>query len=632
MKKPEKPSELTFYVNLAIHLIRDTADKCNSEPSIRSLERDIVTLRSRAESEGIAFFTKALPSLGKCLDKALSSDLPVSYEGTSFGLSKKYRHPVFLGSLWRLVFDSDGVILSDLNCKKLHFQIQAVRAIRQICFLLYKLEGSCSEKEDSICLDNFVEVDATLPAANDEVSLSASTRRALDSAAILIHYVLQGFNPADIRPKHGPGAVATGEKQWEKKNFSRLYVALEEYYPFSDYFFMNYSHLCYDMETLDNLEVVDEAEALIALVPKDSRGPRVISMEPLELQWIQQGVMTALVPFMERAGSPCAGHLNFSDQSINGALALRNSYNGMFNTYDMKEASDRVSTWLVKELLPHDIFDHFMACRSVKTVLPDGRCVVLNKFAPMGSALCFPVEALIFWALAVGSNRDIYSVRHLDDLPDVYVYGDDIIASKKHYDKFSTVFEELFLQFNEDKCCTGRFFRESCGIDAFKLMNVNPVRIRKRWNNSLSPAATLAYIAYVNSYRARGYHQTADYLQKMITKVFGSIPYTNRRDLTGYFYFMYGTADDVVKRNRALFKTRFNADYQRDEVRVPQSFAPQIKRGDPDWAEWFRRISSEGGPKPFSFVPEETSEPCSYTVPRRIKSRWVWVGLLNLTQ
>jgi len=439
-----------------------------------------------------------------------------------------------------------------------------------------------------------------------------------------------GLNTHDIQPKHGPGAVATGEDPHEKMNFKRIYETVEEVYPFTDYYFYNYSHLCDNLENLEDMEIIPHGIAEIRLVPKDSRGPRIISMEPLEIQWIQQGLLNCIVPHLEQHSSPCSGRVNFTDQSINRDLALTNSFCGMFNTYDMKEASDRVSTWLVKKIFPPPLFRSLNACRSKETLLPSGDRHTLNKFAPMGSAVCFPIEALVFWAVAVGSIRHIRTRGDLVGLPDIYVYGDDIVAQPGHYDKFAPVFEELFLEFNEDKCCTGRFFKESCGMDAFKLQSVNPVRVRAPWSESPSPAATLSYVTYVNSLRERGYFSAASFLQKEVTRVSGLIPFTNKPDHSGLMLKCDWSTTDLREELLKRWKSRYNNGLQRTEIRIPVVVPVKFSHGDPDWDQLFRAESVRGVSNPSPFFPLEAAAPCSYTVPRRLTTRWKWVALSAL--
>jgi len=628
-RKPEKSDELSLYRELILQLLRDAAIACHLQPS--SFEMDRKTIIKRSSSEGLPFFTVTLPSLGKCLDKTLSSDRALDASDTSFKLSKKYKgRPVFLASLWHLVLDEEGLVRDrGVNIPR---QVAAVRAIRQICFLLYKLEEEHSEETVNQVLSDFVRTDMELPEVEQKVPLSPRAQAVIDNARVLIHYALRSgqnwLEIKDITPRHGPGAVSTGEKVYEKPYFRRTYEQLEEEYPFADYFFYNYSHWVDSVESGAEVESLQHGVAKIVLVPKDSRGPRIISMEPPEFQWIQQGILANLVSLLERRGNPCAGYVNFTSQEVNRNLALTNSFHGKFNTYDMKEASDRVSDWLVKKIFPTDIYDALSACRSKETILPNGHVQRLRKFAPMGSAVCFPIEALTFWALAVGSCVDVRWKGDLNDLPPVFVYGDDIVARQRDYESFAPVFNELFLKFNEEKCSTGRFFRESCGLDSFKLHEVNPIRIKAPWRGIGSPAATLSYIDYVNSLSDRGYAHAAKFLLQRVTQELGPIPVTNRKDHSGPYLYRNWSNGLTRQYLFSTFKHRYNAKLQRTEVRLPNVITPiTINYGSPGWEELLRVHVLKGASRSFFGSASDQILPCSYTLPRRVKSGWKWVAV-----
>lgn len=641
--RDEKPGTVEFLTQLSIHVLTDTAKKLKIHVS--SFESDIASLRERSLRDGLDFFCKDLPALGKSLDRALALDSPLLVP-PGFKTSKcgDMQLPKFLRKLWVRVFTRDGRIkLNDYDDTDRRFlrqhpeiiegssanQVIAVRAIRQICFLAYKLEGVHTRQSELDTLNKFIEVDNSLSDI-DETSMSPSSLRALESARLLVWYALRGLDPLVIRPAHGPGALATGEKLWEKWNFSHYFPKLEELYCYADYFFFNFSHLCDCLETLERMETCERAAAKVVLVPKDSRGPRLISMEPLEIQWIQQGLARSIVERLESRQSPTFGFVNFTDQSINQKLALDSSLTNEFVTIDLEDASDRVSTWLVRKLFPENIANALFACRSELTLLPDGRLQELKKFAPMGSACCFPVEALIFWALAVGSLVDVSRIRRFN-LPPVFVYGDDIIASKDAYDNFRPVFEECKLRFSETKCSVGRFFRESCGVDAFKGKLVTPVRLRHFSTGSRSPKSLLHLISL--AYRLREsdgeYTTSANYVEEYIQRTFGYIPFSNKEN--GFPFSIIRKDMTNAQILAALqYPKRWNNHLQRYEVKakvwVPRVITHETTTG---WERLFSLIR-KGPPDPFGFkepVPSDT-----YTIPHVLKLRRKWVPITDFIQ
>jgi len=648
MRRSEKPEMDQLCVDLLIRVLSDTATSLGLRYS--SLERDIESLKTRSASEGTSFLTKTLPLLGKALDKALADDselvVPPQFAAKEYGSGVI---PVFMGELWKLIFRADGQIrrcdADTCNCRiellplapdsrvpvcgSSARQVAAVRAIRQVCYLAYKMEGAHAPDSETEVQLKFVETDRSLPAVGEELPLSPSTSKALESARMLIWFVLRGFDPLDILPGHGPGAVAGGEKAWNKMKFKTFYPQLDEVYGYPDYFYFNYGHLCEDLDHLEGLTCCQTPVAKATIVPKDSRGPRLISMEPLEIQWIQQGLARRLMKRLESPSSPTCGFVNFTNQEVNQRLALEHSKgDGTLVTLDLSDASDRVSLWLVRKLFPAEVYKALYACRSQRTLLPMGHLVELKKFAPMGSSCCFPVEALVFWALAVGSLKDIYQSRHIKCLPDVYVYGDDIIVHRDDYGKIRQVFEELFLRFSDHKCCTGRFFRESCGTDAFKGQSVSPVRLRSAWTENLSPKALLSYVAYANALRGedRGYVSASDYLEARIQQSYGALPIKVGTEGYPLAYYRKDGSQEDVEASLKPFKIRYNKRYQRREVLLPHVLprTSECERAS-YWEEALQRLR-KGPPDPFgvggAYVP-----PGRYVLPHNVKLRWDWTSI-----
>jgi len=509
MSGPRK-SQDDFYVGLIAQMF---SDLCQKHPSVsQSFVRDIQTVRSRVASEGLGFLTKTLPLLGKAIDRSLEThrlDVPA-------GLSRSRENasiPALMAGLLSHAYDSEGY-LTEWNPTML---LQA----RQICYVFYKLELPYSPKLEQLAIANFLEVDSTI--AEHPISFDD---RFLYVAREVIAEVLDGFDPKDIIPRHGPGAVATGEKGEDKWEFHHFYSKLNSQFPYYEYFIVGWVPELIDrLKWYRSLERLHAGFAKMVLVPKDSRGPRLISCEPLEYQWIQQGVGRSLMRHLESHWLT-KGHINFELQSVNRNLALQSSKDKEFATIDLKDASDRVSLQLVEYLFPSKVKDALLASRSVGTTLPDGRQVVLNKFAPMGSALCFPVESFVFWALcvcAISTQRGI-SYRKAADC--VYVYGDDIIVTTDDVETVTWALEVAGLEVNISKCFWRGDFRESCGVDAYKGVEVTPIRVHTLWSQKPTDSSAYAsYIAYANGLASRGFVGAASYLWEALSSVYGVIPF-----------------------------------------------------------------------------------------------------------
>jgi len=556
-------NSLETYVSLTVHLYHDIA-QCYpiSEESVKDLRK----LKARCQTEGVSFLTKTLPKLGKAIDFALSSDTQLRISG--FSLIPGTSIPRFLGWLISRVFSSDGYVRSDPD-------ITALKHLRQFLYFLYKLNLPYDPETERSVIESFVRTQEELENIEFPPEVEPVIRKARD----IISRIFHGINVRDIVPRHGPGAVATGERAGEKSNFSRIYAHTEVVYPFTEYYMLGLNQVVDQFDWLQSLTVLEHGTAEVVLVPKDSRGPRLISKEPLELQWIQQGIQKQLYAWIEKHPWT-SSFVNFTDQTRNRMLALASSRSNEYVTLDMKDASDRVTLRLVERLFEGvpNLLEALKASRSGFTRLPDGREVKLATFAPMGSACCFPIEAMCFYALAAAviSSRRSLEVRgrYQKYLPylGIYVYGDDIIVRREDYPPLLTVFPKVGLRFNQDKCCVGRFFRESCGCDAFDGVEVTPIRLRTEWSHrGHSDAKQLvSYVELSNSLWAAGYWRTASAIQGMVESLWGKLPYVREK-------FKY-----TDPKGEPLLGSAVPRSLQ------PSGLAGQIKEDSPSLIGWYR--------------------------------------------
>lgn len=602
-------SLLEFYLEIYLHLHRDVA---GATASVRKTEsdRDEETIRRRYHTEGVSFFTKTLPRLAKAVDLALATGERLQF--SSFSRKKGTELPAFCWWLFSRVFDLSGRERSDA-CPV------ALKQLRQLLTLLYKLEIPYDETTKRRVISDFVATDEAL--AFRPSRLCGITELIARRARTLVHRVMSGLCHRDIIPRHGPGVVATGEKLWEKNRFTRIYSTLEGVYPVGEYFYYNASHLCDRLDELQAMEVLDAGTAKVILVPKDSRGPRLISCEPLELQWIQQGQMRAIVPHLENHWLT-RGHVNFTDQRVNQQLALQASSDGSLATLDMKEASDRVSWELVEYLFPGHWVDALYASRSPRTKLPDGTVVQLNKFAPMGSAVCFPIEALVFWALCAATVSCTRNIALVKASRTIYVYGDDIICRSEDQAAIRQHLPSFDLLFNEGKCCVGKTFKESCGCDAYKGVDVTPTKFRRTWCPHLSVDSYESYVSYSNELYDHGYYGLANYIEACIQKIHVT-PYFNTASHDGIGFVRAHVIPQ--KENKKLrIPMRFCKKLHRMEVLALRSKASNKYSPSSEWEEVLRVSSYSSPPSNNIFDPVQTVVAQQYALRRRnrLLRRW----------
>lgn len=441
---------------------------CNTRfgPFIEEQDRKVYV--RRATAEGAEFRVRGLASLRTDLLTGLETGQLV-IRGR-FRLKKGTSLPAFLYRAWAAVFNDDGRLRVVPNAL-------AVACINQLSAVFSKLPGTYPPQAEQDVLDRFIANEAVLaePWGSDRAKFQPlgchqNAGEILRRASHLIRKVLCDLEPRDIMPSHGSGASACRTHSWERYALVPRYCReIDRIWGYADLFCAGVNHL--DSILSDSL--MPEAEELpkvarVLLVPKDYRGPRLISCEPRELMFIQQGLMWKLYNHIEQHPDT-RGLVNFTDQSINQRLAHEGSITGALATLDLKDASDLVRWDIVQQLFPPNWVDALSASRSGATLLPTGETVVLNKFAPMGSSLCFPVMALTIWALLTAS---------LPPDTKVFVYGDDLIIPTAYAERAISVLEAFDLKVNVNKSFSKGPFRESCGKEYVQGSDVTPLRLK----------------------------------------------------------------------------------------------------------------------------------------------------------
>jgi hypothetical protein len=602
MKVPQ--SEVGFYTELYEALLLPL--RVSQDSYFQSCSRrDFATIQARSTSlEGFSFLTKTLPKL----DKALIQGLLNSKFACPREFKKRSRLssiPAFLHAYFSLVFDDEsGNLLADA-------QEWAIQHIRNVCGFVYKLEVPFSDDENQRIVDGFIETESDLS------SISLTTSSDVLDAADITERVFKDFNPMDIIPKHGPGAVASGQKGEQKWTFTTKFDSIHQVYPYYSYFMTGKgSELIDRLEWYKTLIPAQSGEAKVVLVPKDSRGPRLISMEPLEYMWLQEGLGKKLATFLESKCSLTRGMVNFSSQQVNRQLALSSSKDGKFATLDLKDASDRVSLDLVRRTFSKcpALLRSLTALRTTATKLPDGSVLPLKKYAPMGSALCFPVEAYTFWVIIVAAISRRRFRPYEEVAREVYVYGDDIIVPTKYASLASRALERVGLKVNTSKSCATGLFRESCGMDAFNGVEVTPLRLRTRWSGKRFDASAFAsYTSLANRYAVMGYEKLSCLLWLRLEEVYGKIPYGTK--LSAFPCKVVPSAYIAVELNKLYdIRFRWNADIQQIQFRVKSLKARKAKSILDSWQRLLRELTS----------PSRDSDPSEITFPKttRVVSGW----------
>lgn len=334
-----------------------------------------------------------------------------------------------------------------------------------------------------------------------------------------------------IVPAHGPGATADSLYGNQKWLLPEWHERLESLFPYLEYGLPNHSYW-EDAQSIRYLAPDEEQPVKLTAVPKTQRTPRLIAIEPTCMQYIQQGISRPLCSKLEEDGIS-SRFVGFTEQEPNQVLARIGSEDGSLATLDLSEASDRVPFWLVDAL--YENYPHFSEgisiCRSTRVELPNGHIMDLRKFASMGSALTFPIEAMVFSAIVLASlvraNRlpvTLTSIKRFSDM--VRVYGDDIIVP---VDMAETVIDSLEIfgfKVNRNKSFWTGEFRESCGKEYWKGHDVSIVKVRKALPSSRRDVDEIvSTVATRNLFFKAGLRDTAAFLDELIEPILRFYPF-----------------------------------------------------------------------------------------------------------
>lgn len=457
-------------------------------------DHDRKTAVGRLESEGDGFLAITLPKFRKTLERSLAEGKWVAQSCTAFAMHKGL--PRFLGGFLELIFRrADGVILDEPNP-------DAIRAFRQITGLFgsFQPEGDLangagvSDRRLRAAFRGYIETDTQVLQHSRALTGEqlAEFRRTLDVVfGRLLRKLEYSVRTGALRPRHTTGGTADRLRGNKKYTFPEWTDRLEELFPYADYTVPSASllshRLCADGEGLNVVFRSPESELPVRViaVPKTREKPRIISMEPSYVQYMQKAL--GLLFAQQLKSDPLIKDLiQLHRREHNQEAACLGSVNGKLATLDLSEASDRLSLRLVVEG-----FSRYPWLVKAMEATRSGRAeiagvtetpLLLAKFASMGSNLTFPIQTIVFTTLALqgmakARRTDVRSVLQ-DARSTVRVFGDDIIVPS---DTVPSVIEELEaygFKLNAHKSFWTGKFRESCGGEYYDGTDVSYVKCR----------------------------------------------------------------------------------------------------------------------------------------------------------
>lgn len=483
-------------VELAILVLADAGTRCRV-----STVRDQKTVTDRCEQEGVSFLTITLPAFASDLERAVADGRVSSSHFPGFKRSGGL--PRFLSGFLRRLFSASGTIRSD-------FDHGVFADLRQVLNLHRKVELPCSLAREKRAIRSFVETDASLGTPAREFRRNAQELWDGVLSKAERELFLEG-----VSPTHGSGASAERSDVNQRWHHPEWDTRLERVFPSWDYAISSLR------QPLPHL--VEPRPSRMAMVPKTLKTPRLIAVEPSYRMFMQQGLLRLIETHAERSDLwPIMG---WRDQEPN-RLLCRIASSGSHATLDLSEASDRVTLQHAEELFSHHkyLWDAVLATRSSEIELPDGVIHRLRKFASMGSALCFPVESMVFTTIVLGAiatarSGGIRETAHWA-VSRVRIYGDDIIVPVEYAACVVAALEANGLKVNTNKSFSTGSFRESCGAEFYDGYDVTYVKARRPLPATRADTSALvSAVELRNELYRRGWLATTAYLDQHIGKI-----------------------------------------------------------------------------------------------------------------
>lgn len=493
---PEKPFWPTFYRSFLKDVSRVT-------PQVNEFS-EMANLRSLERAVGNRLYFAVFPTMGKAIENSFIQLVPLKVPSEIAIRADSEGYPYFLNYFFRRLFYSKRGVLfpridyRDFSAENEEFAFLVLRQAFSAFSKVTDIEPECNPIDE---LNEFVDrITQPLP-IKAEGSFLQRVRKIISLVFGSEEESYTNADPMELCAplaqweeipfgSHGPGAVANGEQGREKWDFRFIDGIGEELY---HYFPASYRQQFFSADglrkLLESVRVINsernqERVSRLAVVPKDFRGHRLICIEPKELQFAQQGLMCVLYKhihshFLTRRS------IDFLNQMPSQRLCRSKHY----ATIDLKDASDHLSIALARLILPKRLFRLLTRYRSDYVDVDGIRHVKNRAFATMGSALCFPVETIVFFAITLASVMEMEGVLTSSILDPIYwdhfqrghrlrVFGDDIVVHRRYADHVVKRLEDCGFVVNKGKTCIDSIVRESCGSYWFNNKDVRVVRFK----------------------------------------------------------------------------------------------------------------------------------------------------------
>ncbi|DAD52221.1 RNA-directed RNA polymerase, partial [ssRNA phage Zoerhiza.2_9] len=534
-------------------IAEDLAIRCRTSTTM-----DAKYVQGRSKHEGLSFLTITLPSFGKDFQKSLDQGLVD--RNTFQGFTWRAGLPQFLGGFLDLVFDrTSGVLLVDPD-------IDAILAVRQLTLIFSKILLPCSDAREKEAMSDYIQCEKEVKVASSNLD-SLDYREFERMSQLLFRDLFIGvdreINNLELIPKHGPGATADklrGNGKFENRTWTDR---LEEFFPSGDYLFPNARYFNEHYDDVHHLEPGSEIPVKVISVPKTQKTPRIIAIEPTCMQYAQQALLDGFNRGISQ--SYLRNLIGTDSQEPNQLLARSGSLSGSLATLDLSEASDRVSNQLVRALFArHSLLQGAVeACRSRRADVPGHGVIRLSKFASMGSALTFPIEAMVFLTLVfLGIEKELSTrFTRLSDIirfsGSVRVYGDDIITPVDSVHSVVHTLEHFGARVGMAKSFWIGRFRESCGKEYYSGYDVSVVKVRRILPSTRKHVPeVISTVSLRNQLYKAGHWRAVKWLDHQLVGILKYFPYVDDSSsvLGRYSFLGYDTERVCENLHRPLVK------------------------------------------------------------------------------
>lgn len=216
-------------------------------------------------------------------------------------------------------------------------------------------------------------------------------------------------------------------------------------------------------DILHEVEYV-EIEALdVFNVPKSYKIKRGISPNTLVGSFHSYGLGKMIEHRLEeRAG------ISLSRQpELHKILARKASKTRRLVTADLSSASHCFTSPLINMMVPRPWFKELNRGRLSQVTL-DGKCYYQHSFMAMGIGFTFPLQTLLFWSIL----RAIQTLTRTKGR--ISVFGDDLIYPRQMHPFVVSILSDIGFSLNVEKTFEKEMFRESCGGDFCRGVDVRP--------------------------------------------------------------------------------------------------------------------------------------------------------------